>query len=101
MDIVGYKLFRQRRDGSLGPLFINKRLRLHVGETYVAEEHPTKGYAFRPGWHLCKEPVAPHLSKTNRVWAKVMAYDAVEYPRPASQGGTWVLAKKIKVLQIQ
>lgn len=101
MDLVGYKLFRRRKDGSLGPLFINKRLRLQVGESYEAEEHPTKGYAFRPGWHLCREPVAPHLSKNNRVWVKVMAYEAVEYPRPESQGGVWLLAKRIKVLQIE
>jgi hypothetical protein len=99
-DLVGYKLFRLRKDGSLGPLFINKQLRLDVGGTYEAEEHRTKGYAFRPGWHLCKTPTAPHLSKNNRVWAKVMAYDATEYPRPESQGGAWLLAKRITILEL-
>lgn len=46
--MIGYKLFRQRKDGTLGPLFINRRQRLEVGKTYEAEEHRTKGFAFRP-----------------------------------------------------
>ncbi len=99
-DLVGYKLFRLRKDGSLGPLFINKTLRLEVGGTYEAEAHRTKGYAFRPGWHLCKTMSAPHLSKTGRVWAKVMAYDTTEYPRPESQGGAWLLANRITILEL-
>lgn len=35
-----YKLFRVRRDGTIGPLFINKKQRIPVGEWMCAEEHP-------------------------------------------------------------
>ena len=97
--VIGYKLFRQRKDGSLGPLFINRKLRINLGGTYQAESHQTKGYALRPGWHLCTKPIAPHLSKKNRVWVKVTAYNTKEYPRPESQGGAWLLADKITVLE--
>jgi hypothetical protein len=34
-----------RADGSLGPLFINRRQRLVPGVTYEAECHPTKVFA--------------------------------------------------------
>ena len=54
--IVGYKLFRQRKDGSLGSLFIDRKLRLCVREWwYVAQNIPTPGYAVRPGWHICSK----------------------------------------------
>ena len=58
--MIGYKLFRKMRDG-YAPLFINKRLRLREGVIYTMEDHPTKGYAHRPGWHICSTPFAPHL----------------------------------------
>lgn len=70
--MIGYKLFRQRRDGTLGPLFINRSQVVPVGEWLCAEAHPTKGFAFRPGWHATLVPVAPHLRQGgDRVWAKV------------------------------
>lgn len=98
--MIGYKLFRQRKDGTLGPLFINCKQRLVVGETYIAEEHKTKGYAFRPGWHICHSMNAPHLSKKNRVWAKVKFHDYSKHQRPESQGGLWYTAKEMKILKI-
>lgn len=66
---AAYKLFRRRGDGSLGPLFINKRQRIPLGEWLQAEDHPTKGYAHRPGWHCGVAPSAPHLlsDDTSRV----------------------------------
>lgn len=98
---VGYKLFRQRRDGTLGPLFINKRQVVPVGEWLDAEAHPTKGFAVRPGWHACLQPVAPHLREGgDRVWAKVELSDFRLYDRPESQGGTWVLANRLRVLEV-
>ena len=48
-----WKLFSLKKDGSIGPLFINKKQRLTPGVWYEAEEHKTKGFAFRPGWHCC------------------------------------------------
>ena len=98
--MLGFKLFTLYKDGSIGPLFINKRLRLDLGEWYEAEDHPTKGYAHRPGFHVCARPIAPHLSKTGRVWGKVDIEDYVVYQRPIRQGGIWYLAKRMKVLEL-
>lgn len=95
-----YKLLRLRKDGSLGPLFINKRQVIPLGVWLEAEDHPTKGYAHRPGWHTAPEPKAPHLTTRGRVWAHVEIEDYVDLPRPESQGGTWLLAQKMKVLGI-
>ena len=100
---VGYKLMSVRKDGSLGPLFINRRQRIPVGEWLHAEAHLTKGFAFRPGWHIMDVPVAPHLKKTaNRVWVQVEFEEdgAVEFTRPASQGGKWYLANKMRVVRV-
>lgn len=47
-----YKLVRKLKDGSLSPLFINKKSRIPVGVWLDAEEHPTKGFAVRKGWRL-------------------------------------------------
>lgn len=91
--MIAYKLIRKMKDG-YAPLFINKRLRMQEGEWYAAENHPTKGFAERFGWHCTLKPEAPHLSETidNRVWVKVeLSGDLVHYDRPESQGGTWVL----------
>lgn len=98
--MIGYKLFRLRKDGTLGPLFINRRQRIEVGVLYQAESHKTKGYAFRPGWHICSEMNAPHLSKIGRVWAKVSFTGYQKHQRPESQGGLWYTADKMKVIKI-
>lgn len=98
--MIGYKLFRLRKDGTLGPLFINCRQRIETGVEYVAEAHRTKGFAFRPGWHICSEMKAPHLSKKGRVWARVWFDEYTEHLRPESQGGLWYTANKIKVLNV-
>lgn len=96
----GYKLFRRRKDGTLGPLFINARQRVPVGEWMAAEEHPTPGFAYRPGWHATTKPIAPHLSEKGRVWAEVTLRGVKKYNRPESQGGTWLLAKALRVDRI-
>jgi len=96
--MIGWKLFRQRKDGSYGPLFINCKQRLEKGVVYESEDHPTKGYAHRPGWHICKNKNAPHLSKKDRVWVKVWFDNAEVIKRPENQGGIWYLAKQIKLL---
>jgi hypothetical protein len=98
--VIAYKLLRLRKDGSLGPLFINRSQRLEVGVEYSFEDHPTKGYAHRPGWHACAKPVAPHLSKRGRVWAKVRLKRYTGHPRPEHQGGIWYLAESMKILKI-
>jgi hypothetical protein len=98
--MIGYKLFRLRKDGSLGPLFINARQRIVPGVEYAAESHQTKGFAFRPGWHVCSAPVAPHLSKKGRVWCRVQFSHRETLKRPESQGGTWYLGDTLTVLDI-
>ena len=94
-----YKLIRKMKDGKLSPLFINKKSRIPVGEWLDAEEHPTKGFAFRKGWHCTLEPVAPHLSDKGRVWVEVEVENVELYNRPESQGGTWVLAQRMKIIK--
>jgi hypothetical protein len=100
--IKAYKLFRQRKDGSLGPLFINQKLKITPNVWLPAEDHPTKGFARRPGWHAGLTPEAPHLKEANRVWAEceIPADKFYEFPRPKHQGGTWVIAEAIKVNRV-
>jgi hypothetical protein len=98
--MLAYKLLTKRKDGSLGPLFINRKARIPFNVWLEAEEHPTRGYAFRPGWHCTRKPTAPHLSEKGRVWAKVEIEDFVEVKRPLNQGGVWYLANKIRVVEL-
>lgn len=93
-----YKLLKVRKDGSIGPLFINRKQRIPVGVWLEAEDHPTKGYARRPGWHVTLESEAPHLSMKGRKWFEVEVKDYYEFPRPQSQGGVWLIAKQMKVI---
>jgi hypothetical protein len=99
-----YKLFRKRKDGTLGPLFINRTQVVPLGEWLPAMCHPTKGFAYRPGWHCAVEPKADHLktdlaSGEKRVWCEVRVINYQEYKRPAIQGGTWILANHMKVVK--
>jgi hypothetical protein len=98
--ITAYKLLRRRADASLGPLFIHQRLRIPVGEWLTAEAHRTKDYAFRPGWHCCRHPKAPHLSEKGRVWAKVEIEGVTEMHRPECQGWLWYLGQRMRVVEV-
>lgn len=94
-----YKLFKQRKDGSIGPLFINARQRLEPGVWYDAEDHPTKGFAHRPGWHCAAAPTTKHLSEKGRVWYAVEIEDFHTFPRPEYQGGEWLIARRMRVIE--
>jgi hypothetical protein len=100
-----YKLVKLRKNATLGPLFINARAVLPVGEWMEAEDHPTKGFAHRPGWHCTLKPEAPHL-KVNpkngcrRVWVRCKAQGIEKFNRPQSQGGTWVLAERLMIVEV-
>ena len=96
--MIAYKLLRKRKYGSLGPLFINARMRVPVGAWLTAEDHPTKGFAHRPGWHCTERPYAPHLSMKGRVWCVVEISDYADHVRPKNQGGRWFLANHMKVI---
>lgn len=93
-----YKLFNLRKDGSIGPLFINRKQRITIGEWLEAEDIPTKGYAHRPGWHCGATPYAPHLKEEGRVWYEVEVENFWPLLRPLSQGGEWLIAERIKVI---
>lgn len=97
---IAFKLIRKRKDGSYGPLFINKKQKLEIGIWYESEDHPTKGYAHRPGWHSLSTKIAPHLTEKNRVWCKVSIREYKEFTRPENQGGLWFLSTYMKILEI-
>jgi hypothetical protein len=52
-----FKLFKLRKDGTLGPLFINARQRIPVGEWLEAGDHPTHE-GLRPSPGLALHPAA-------------------------------------------
>ena len=95
-----YKLVRLRKDKSLGSLFINRKVRLPIGIWMESEDHPTKGYAHRPGWHVLENKHAPHLSTKGRVWCVVEIDDFETMEKPKSQGGVWYLAKRMKIIDV-
>ncbi len=95
-----YKLCRQKKNGDITPLFINKTKPLPFDEWLEAECYPTKGFAVRPFWHCTSEPKAPHLSTKGRVWVSIEMEDYQNFQRPDNQGGLWYLAKKIKLINI-
>jgi len=97
--MIAYKLVRKLKDGTIAPLFINKKYRFELNKWIEAEEFPTNGYAIRKGWHCLVKPFAPHLSSNNRIWIEVEVDDYQYFHRPENQGGKWILAQKIKVLR--
>ena len=99
-NIKAYKLVRVRKDGTLGPLFIDKGLDYVLNKWLTAKAVKTTGFAFRPGFHCCAEPSAPHLTKKDRVWCEVLVSGVTKHKRPESQGGLWYTAKKMKIVKI-
>ena len=98
--MMAYKLMGLRCDGTLGPLFINRKQVVPVGQWLEAEDHPTKGYARRPGWHVCTSVSASHLKMSGRVWCEVEVEDYTELKRPDIQGSVWLIANKMKVVRV-
>ena len=102
--IIAYKLFRERKDGSIGSPFINKKQRLELNTPYLAKAYNKSGFKFRPGWHCCQNPIAPHI-KTNpksgekRVWYKVAITDVTVIERSEKYGGNWLLAQNLTILE--
>jgi hypothetical protein len=92
-----YKLFRKRKDGSLGPLFIAMGMRVPIGVAMQAEFHPTKGFAERKGWHCMPQPKASHLvERPDRVWCEV-EIEGVEHLTWREQ--TWLIADQLTVIR--
>lgn len=95
-----YKLVRKLKDDSITPLFINKKLRIPIGVWLEGEDHQTKGYLHRKGWHCTLKPYAPHLyKKENRIWMLCEVQDFEYYSRPEHQGGTWILVQNFKFIK--
>lgn len=96
---TGWKLFEQREDGKLFPLFIGKTKETPMNEWIMAEiimEH--KGFSHRPGWHIgATMPSAPWLmsadgtyksqrgKKFKRVWCEVEYATDVDYTSEVEQ----------------
>ena len=103
---TAWKLFEQRADGTIGPLFINKQQVIPIGEWLESESVPTKGFKVNRGWHMCAAAVAPHLKlkpkgKRPRVWCEVEYSGWTHHRnRPEAQGGSWILAERMRVLEI-
>lgn len=101
--LTAFKIFRVRRNGTLGSPFINRRAILPSNTWLRADLIPTKGFAVRHGWHALLRPEAPHIklhlaSGENRMWFEVRLFDYELLQRPESQGGTWALAKHLKII---
>ena len=101
--MLAWKLFRLMKDGSIAPLFIDKRLRLERGVWYQAELHVTKGFSPRKGFHVTAKPVAPHLNsrREKRVWLQVEIDDYEELNRPEVQGGLWYIAQRMRLVDVR
>ena len=95
--MIAYKLIRLRKDGTLGPLFIGRKIVIPVRKWVKAKAIRTPGFAFRPGWHACSTPSAPHLTEKGRVWCQVSLRGFKKHQRPAAQGGLWYTAKEMRV----
>ena len=103
--MIAYKLVRLKKDGSLGSLFIQRKDNLPLNTWLEAEEIPTKGFSTRKGWHCTFEMNAPHLkielsNGEKRAWVKVEVEDWFKYNRPESQGGAWILANRMRIIEV-
>ena len=87
----GFKLFEMDTENNLYPLFIDKKTVYPIGEWIKAENHPTKGFATRPGLHVGQICSAPWLMSADgtyksqrskywkRVWCEVEYNATVDY----------------------
>jgi hypothetical protein len=97
--MIAYKLLRVRKDGSIGSLFVNRKAYLPQRRWMEARGYHTKGLKYRPGWHACPQPHAPHLSMTGRRWFRVVIKEYKKHERPECQGGLWFTARFLKILE--
>lgn len=93
----GFKLFEMDQNGNLYALFIDKNTIMPINSWLQAENHPTKGFAARPGYHIGQIPSAPWLMSADgtyksqrrkhwkRVWAEVEYVADVDYTSEVMQ----------------
>jgi len=94
-----YKLVKQRKDGSLGSLFVDASRKLPIGEWMEAINHRPRKLKERKGWHCLTSPHAPHLGTRGRVWVEVECEDFTIMQRPEIQGGVWLLANRMRIIK--
>jgi hypothetical protein len=95
-----YKLFKVRKkQKGISSLFIDNKKVLPVNVWLKAEDHKTKGFKHRPGWHTMKTPLAPHLTNNGRQWWEVEICNKKTFNRPSSQGGIWFLSEWIRLVK--
>ena len=87
----GFKLFEMDTENNLYPIFIDKKTSYPIGEWIYAENHPTKGFAKRPGLHVGEICSAPWLMSADgtyksqrskywkRVWCEVEYNATIDY----------------------
>lgn len=104
---TAFKLMRKRKDGSLGPLFVERNRVFVPGTVLFAHTiaRLPQGLRYRPGFHCCSKPEAPHLklrlkSGEERVWCEVLLADYVEHPRPTCFGGMWLIGQVMEIIRI-
>lgn len=86
-----YKLFEMDINGNLYPLFIDNKTIYPIDKWIYAENHPTKGFARRPGIHTGEICSAPWLMAADgtyksqrgksfkRVWCEVECNTTTDY----------------------
>jgi hypothetical protein len=97
---LAFKLVRQRKNGTFGPLFIDKKLIFSFNVWLRAKSKFTKGFKLRPGWHVVANPHAPHLSKKGRVWLLVEIRQFQSHRRSSYQGDLWYIAQEMRILRV-
>lgn len=102
--MIAYKLFKIRKDGSIGSLFINASEKYELNTWMDARPYKKSGFAFRQGFHCLLKPEAPHLKTElsngeKRFFFEVEVEDYEYFTRPENQGGKWVLAQRMRILK--
>ena len=100
--MIAYKLFHKRPDGTLGPLYCGRALRVPLGQWVEAECHPTKRIKVRPFWHCAARPYLGLIKigardSGRRSWYRVEMREFEEFSRSSTE--TWYLARWIKVIE--
>jgi hypothetical protein len=101
-----WKLFRLRKDGTLGPLFVDRELVIRPETVYTARQDiRPKTLAYRPGFHCIKHRWAPHIKMRlhngeRRVWCRVVIADYYRDKRPLTQGGMWYVAQNLMITKV-
>ena len=98
--MIAYKIFKVRKDGSLGSLYCDTKAKYYLDKWYRSSPYYHPKLKFRPGFHATLKPYAPHIKiKKNRAWYKIDVEDYTFFDRPACQGGKWLVCKKMKILE--